>query len=190
MSEPSRSSIDEVDQLLLNAQLRNELEPFADEAILCIDSQRVPTEVENQYLASMLAWERAPVLPIAQWFDSELVLPHPDTLSDDQLAELLWKTIHQLYHKRIVLDFTDHLSDRELYCLVYRDILQSYEKKLAGANHYLHWDCADRASDQEVWLRYYATEEERRSWAETGYATELPPRETPPYPRNLPHQPL
>ena len=37
----------------------------------------------------MLAWERAPVLPISRWFEPELVLPAPDKLTDEELRELL-----------------------------------------------------------------------------------------------------
>ena len=97
----------------------------------------LPTPVENEYLASMLAWERGPlVLPIGEWFDPPLVLPRPDTLSDEQLHDVLWDTIQRLYDKRVVLDFTDHLSDRQLYCLIYRDILPSPEKKLERSDNY------------------------------------------------------
>ena len=82
--------------------------------------------------------------------------------------------IRKLYQKRIVLDFTDHLSDRELYCLLFRDILPAREKKIDWPNNYLHWDCTGANCDPEVWLRYYATEEEREDWAET-YNLPLPP---------------
>ncbi len=107
-----RPQPEEVEHLLRNAQLRDEMEPYLDEAIRRVNVQELTTPVENEFLASMLAWERAPVLPIGQWFTPELRLPHPDTLSSQQLHELLWETIHQLFAARIVLDFTDHLSDR------------------------------------------------------------------------------
>ena len=74
--------------------------------------------------------------------------------------------IRKLYLKRIVLDFTDHLSDRDLYRLIFRDILPAREKKLDYPSNYLHWDCTGAGGDSEVWLRYYATEEEREEWAE------------------------
>ena len=93
MSDTSRPSIDEVDLLLANARLRDELEPFRDESIDNSSTTRMPLRTENEYLASMLAWERAPVLPLSQWFQPELTLPHPDTLQDDQLHALLWQTI-------------------------------------------------------------------------------------------------
>jgi len=91
--------------------------------------------------------------------------------------------------RRIVLEFTDHLNDRELYCLIYRDILPCSEKKIDSATNYLHWDCADVGGDPTTWLRYYATPEERRAWAED-LDEPLPEREVAPYPRQLPRRPL
>lgn len=178
---------DEVDHLLRNAQLRDELEPYFDESISRLNIHALPTSVENEYLASILAWERAPVLPISQWFDPQLELPHPESLDDAQLHCILWETILKLFERRVVLDFTDHLSDRQLYCLVYRDILPAPEKKMDTSRSYLHWDCADVTGDPEIWLRYYATEEDRRSWADANHP--LPPCEPPPFPRRLPRPP-
>jgi hypothetical protein len=181
-------SSDEVDQLLLNARLRDELEPFLDESICMFDSAHVPTPQENEFLASMLAWERAPVLPISQWFEPALTLPPPDKLSDQELRPLLRDVIRKLYDQRIVLDFSDHLSDRQLYTLIYRDILPSHEKKVDLPRNYLHWHCFDFSEEPEIWLRYYASPEERQTWAEeTGQP--LPPHEPPPYPRKMPRRP-
>ena len=185
----ARPSAEEVEQLLLNAHLRDELEPFLDESIHLVDMARLPTPKENEFLASMLAWERAPVLPISQWFEPELTLPSPRELDDLRLHELLWDTIHRLYEKRIVLEYTDHLSDRELYCVIVRDILPSSEKKIDLPKNYLHWHCLDDKESPELWLRYYASCAERNSWArEHG---QMPPRsERPPFPRKMPRRPL
>lgn len=122
--------------------------------------------MENEFLASMLEWERAPVLPISQWFEPELSLPRPETLDDAALHRLLWETIHTLYSKRIVLEFTEHLSDRQLYCVLIRDILPACEKKINLPKNYLHWHCLDDSDDPDTWLRYYASDEERTGWAE------------------------
>ncbi|HEX3997886.1 MAG TPA: hypothetical protein VHX65_04990 [Pirellulales bacterium] len=189
MSTAPKPRPEEVEHLLRNAQLRDELEPFFDEAIVRVNVAEVPTPVENEFLASMLAWERAPVLPICEWFDPKLSLPPPDVLSDGELHDLLWRTIHKLSTKRIVLDFTDHLSDRSLYCLILRDILSTPEKKIESPHNYLHWDCSDSGGDPEVWLRYYASEEDRAAWSAED-PTPLPPRETPPHPREMPHEPF
>ena len=89
----------------------------------------------------------------------------------------------------VVLDFSDHLTDRELYRLLYRDILPAQEKKIQRSDSYLHFDCANTDGDPLAWLRYYASEEDRESWAEeTG--GELPPIDEPPHRRRLPKAPL
>lgn len=179
---------DEVEDLLRNAELRDELEPYYDESISRVNIQSLPIRVENEFLASMLAWERAPILPIYRWFEPELRPPRPDMLNDPDLHCILWDVIQKLYDKRIVLGFTDHLSDRELYTLIYRDILPSREKKIDSGTNYLHWDCARGGGDPEIWLRYYATEVERQTWTEA-YRQPLPPTAAPPYLRQLPEDP-
>jgi hypothetical protein len=183
------TSPDEVEHLLRNAQLRDELEPLYDESIGRVNPTVMSTRTENEFLESMLEWERAPILPISQWFDPELILPHPDGLSSHQLALVLTATIEKLFEKRIVLDFTDHLSDYQLYCLIYRDILPSHEKKLERRTSYLHWDCANINESPEMWLRYYATPAERAAWAEETEEP-LPPRQEPPFKRRLPRAAL
>jgi hypothetical protein len=186
MSVANTPTPEEVEQLLLNAHLRDELEPYEDEAIESVHLRRLPIKVENEFLASMLAWERAPMLPIHEWFEPALELPHPETLGNQQITRLLLATVERLFENRIVLDFTDHLSDRELYTLILRDILPTPEKMIVGSDHYLHWDCT---RDSETWLRYYASEEERMAWAGE-LCTPLPPHDTPPHRRQLPRRPL
>lgn len=178
----------DVDKLLLNAELRDQLEPYFDESVDFLQWKTLPTESENDFLASMLAWERAPALRIAEWFQPSLELPAPDSLNDKQLSEQLWQVIHQFHQQRIVLEMTDHLSDRQLYCVIYRDILPSYEKKVDLPKNYLHWHCVDHTEDETTWLRYYATDEERDEWQKTNNA-EPPASETPPYPRKMPSRP-
>ena len=189
MSTNHKPRPEEIEHLLRNAELRNELEPYFDESIRSVNVEELPTPMENEFLASMLAWERAPILPIAEWFEPALRLPHPDAITNTQLHDLLWSTIHQLHDRRIVLDFTDHLSDRELYCLIYRDILPCAEKKIDSLTNYLHWDCADMGGDPTIWLRYYASDEEREAWADD-FGDPLPPAEEPPHRRELPRRPL
>ena len=189
MNLPDYSPADDVDHLLRNAQLRDALEPLYDESIGCVNAEVMTTSSENEFLESMLEWERAPIKPICEWFSPKLELPNPEALDERILSEVLHETIARLYEKRVVLDFTEHLTDRQLYCLVYRDILPSHEKQIERRKNYLHWDCAHVGDDPEIWLRYYATDEERQAWAdETGGL--LPPMDDPPYRRRLPKAPL
>ncbi len=185
MIKPDSPHSSDVDQLLRNAQLRDALEPLLDESISRVNAERMTTRCENEFLESMLEWERAPMLPICQWFDPKLQIPAPDELNDDQLGEVLTDTIGQLFTKHVVLDFTDHLDDRALYCIIYRDILPAYEKQILRESNYLHWDCANIDGDQEIWLRYYACQEEREMWAFETRQTP-PMAEEPPCRRRLP----
>lgn len=189
MSPSDFSSLDEVEHLLRNAQLRDALEPLFDESIGCVNAEVMSTSSENEFLESMLEWERAPIKPICEWFDPKLVLPSPDLLDEETLHDVLHNTIQQLFEKHVVLDFTEHLTDLQLYCLIYRDILPSHEKQIERRKNYLHWDCANMGDDPEIWLRYYANEEERQAWAEEtdGYPPQI---EDPPFPRDLPRAPL
>jgi len=189
MSRTHKPAPEEVEHLLRNAELRDALEPFLDESISRINAAVLTTPEENAYLESLLAWEQTPSIPIGQWFDPPLALPPANTLDDHDLHFALWDAIHQLYSQRIVLDFTDHLTDRELYRIIAEEILPSCEKKLDLPGNYLHWDCANVSGDQDVWLRYYATEEERWAWAEA--TDQVPPEaETPPYVRRMPRPPV
>jgi len=175
----------EIDLLLDNARLRDELEPFMDESVYCVDMDKMTVHGENEYLSSLLAWEKAPILPISQWYQPELVLPPHQSLSDSQLHQLLHQVIGRLFEKQIILLHTDHLADRQLYCLIARDILPAEEKRMLIPQNYIRWQCLDIVEDEESWLRFYASDSERLQWQqETGLR--LPPREFPPYPRTLP----
>lgn len=178
-----------VDELIRNAELRTELEPYFDETLSLVNIQHWSLRRENDYLASMLSWEKAPALSIRDWFEPPLVPPHPSQMSDEVLAGALQQLIQKLYEKRIVLDFTDHLSDRDLYELIVFQILPTSEKKIDNADFYRHWDCSSAALDEEqreeIWLTYYASDEERDGW-EDAHCVVLPPKQLPLYPRNLP----
>ena len=121
----------------------------------------------------------------SRWFEPELVMPDHQTFTDTELNHQLHQVIGRLYEKNILLIHTDHLSDRQLYCLIARDILPAEEKKIVLTGKFLKWQCLDIVEDEESWLRFYATEEERHNWVgETGLR--LPPRESIPFPRKLP----
>ncbi len=182
MSDASQPVIDEVDLMLDNARLRDELEPYRDESIDDSSVKRMPLQTENEYLASMLAWERAPALPISCWFSPPMQLPAPDSINDAELNGLLLETVQRLYDKNVVLRFTDHLCDRDLYKIIFRDIMPSCEKKVDVPGKSLEWRCVE---DDETWLRFYAGPVDRRRFQED-HDIDLPPSEEPKFKRQLP----
>ncbi len=179
------NKLDDVDQIVLNARLRDEIEPFMDESVTLVNTAHMPTAMENEFLASMLAWERAPVLPIRQWFQPELKLQDPATLGDEALHQQLHQVIGRLFEKNILLTNTEHLNDRELYCLILRDILPAQEKQISLSGNYLHWQCIDPVFDEQIWLTYYANDHERYDWSvESGMTP--PPKKAARFHRQLP----
>lgn len=177
----------DIDLLMQNARLRDEMEPFLDESVTLVDMDRMSVHSENEFLSSLLAWERAPVLPIGQWFEPELVMRDHKEYSDAQVKQKLHQIIGRLYERNLVLVHTDHLSDRQLYCLIARDILPAHEKKIVASNRAIQWQCLDVVVDEEAWLRFYASDEERDQWAADNWL-KLPPREPLPFPRTMPHR--
>ena len=141
-SQPSKS--DEVEHLLRNAQLRDELEPLFDESIGRVNPTVMTTRSENEFLESMLEWERAPMLPISQWFEPPLMLPHPDRLErpsavaraagDDREA------VREARGARL------HRSPERLPALLPRSsatFCRRTKRSSIAARRYLHWDCAN-----------------------------------------------
>ncbi|MDR1923849.1 MAG: hypothetical protein LBQ66_05705 [Planctomycetaceae bacterium] len=177
----------DVDDLIRNAELRAEIEPYIDESVNRIFLRSFPIRFENEFLASMLDWESAPVEPIYRWFEPELRIPAPESLPDEKLSLILFDLINKLYDKKIVLDFTDHLSDRELYGLIYRGILPSREKNLRHRSSFIHWDCS--YGDSDIWLAYYASDDDREQWSDC-YDEPLPQKQIPRYHRDLPQCPF
>jgi len=175
---------EEVELLLRNARLRDELEPYVDESVALVSFRQMNLREENDFLESMLAWERAPALPIGRWSEPPLIVPSPERLDNDMLRELLYDTVDRLFQVRVVLEMTEHLTDRQLYTLIYRDILPACEKQVNLKGNYLCWRCLDEG-DEETWLRYYATELDRLQWLENNEGP-LPSPEDVPYPRKLP----
>ena len=72
MKSPDAPRSDEVENLLLNAELRDALEPLFDESIGRVNAEVMSVSSENDFLQSMLEWERAPIVPIRDWFSPPL----------------------------------------------------------------------------------------------------------------------
>ena len=99
----------EIDLLMQNARLRDEMEPFLDESVYLVDLDKMSVRHENEFLTSLLAWEKAPVLPIYQWFEPALVLPNHITLTNTEVKHQLHQAIGRLYEKNILLIHTPAL---------------------------------------------------------------------------------
>ena len=147
------------------------------------DLEHAPMTTESQELAR-LGFEWAPA----------------DDLTDAQLHRELWRLLERLAReRRVFVAQTNHLSDRELYIELTERRLVA-EKRSLPVRQCAAWqvnlldDCEE--CDLDLFLRFYASDEEREYWEEAGES--LPPAETAPFDRDrlLPkpgfpaHQPI
>jgi hypothetical protein len=102
-----------------------------------------------------------------------------------ELRAKLWEMIEGMSEIGMVLEDTDHLSDLELYRYLVDDALLEETLLPSGAGGTWHISPIGGGSeeDNEIYLRYYADDEDRERWhREFDYA--LPPKEKPPCDRD------
>jgi hypothetical protein len=80
----------------------------------------------------------------------------------------------------VVVAQTNHLDDAELYARLQATLDEPMQFP-ANPDTVMYLKAAD---DEETYLRYYATDEERAEWGRDFPASPLPPRQTPSYDRD------
>lgn len=101
------------------------------------------------------------------------------------LRAKLWELIEGMADIGMVLDDTDHLSDAELYRYLVDDALLVETMLSSDAGGIWHISPVGGGSeeDNEIYLRYYADDEDRERWHRE-FGDVLPPKETLPYDRD------
>ena len=156
----------------------------------------MPADVEEGILRSILDVESA--MPISLWDllthkRVGLDIPEPDELDDARLTAKLREIINRMARLKAYLLYTNHLSDRELYELLYYDALPA-KSALLSMNCAFVMDCTGCAAGspegRQIFLRYYADEEQRREWASKSNEP-IPEHADPPFDRDrfLPNAP-
>jgi len=145
-------------------------------------------QINKEDLDDILFWAElqgvrdVEIKTVREWLerDGYTIDPHP---GDAQLRIVLAELVDRLFSIGVFVHSTDHLSDRELY----EWLLQHLSGHIALLpNSFVHLDVIGSGSeeDNELYLRYYATEEDRASWKERFPDYALPPHEVPPYDRD------
>jgi hypothetical protein len=147
-----------------------------------------PAEVEEQFWKKVVAFEQATwSQPFQILLGSGISLPSPHKLDDTELSAKLWEVINALALLHVYLDHTDHLSDRELYAQLWDDSLRE-EMALQpnDANFACHIDMIGSGSEEDnnIYLKYYADEDERSRWAKEWPDETVPSQERLPFDRD------
>jgi hypothetical protein len=175
-------------------ELRQKIREATGEEPVFGTSADCPPEVEEAFLERVLFLETTPKRTL---FDvlAELgvELPRPNSLNDRELTAKLWEVIHRLLSKFVILCNTDHLSDREMYTQLWNETLRN--ECVISPKYAVHIDMT-RTDDVDhgipTYLKYYATEEQRRMYSRVHPEFKMPAHVEPPRRRDhlIPEDPL
>lgn len=155
------------DDLPLEEDDNDDDDPFGESAL---EEELEASEPDNWTPpAQTLVEENVPLLP-------------PAEITDETLTPILWELLHNLALRGFYCLHTDHLSDRELYAELWERGLRD-PAHLPGRNLRGGWYHDFLGSwggeEMQLWLRYYATEEERAKHAAEWPKDTIPAREKP-----------
>jgi hypothetical protein len=169
-------------------ELQRRAEEFVGGELSFFESEEMSQELREQFWDSVVAFEKT------EWITSfdllvqgGMELPAPEELADSQLTAKLWEVIRGLAMLRMFLYNTDHLSDRELYEKLWHEVLREENPVMpVNENSACHIDLVSSGSeeDNELYLRYYADEEDRQLWAKDWPNDVMPKHEAPSYDRD------
>lgn len=152
-------------------------------------SDDCPEDVEAQFKNYVEDFEQAKEeQPFNVLLDSGIALPPPNELSETELSAKLWEVINALSLMAIYLECTDHLSDRELYTLLWDDVLR--EEIVIQSGDLKHMNChidmigSGSEADNDIYLKYYADDDDRAYWLKQFPDDLLPDRAPLPFDRD------
>lgn len=168
--------------------LQRRAEALAGGELSFFESADMSEGLRAQFWEQVVAYEEAPLTTSFDLLTQAGVdLPTPEALDDAQLSAKLWEVIRGMAMLRMFLYSTNHLSDRELYEELWHEVLRD-EHPAMPMDEYSAWHIdllgSGSTEDTQLWLRYYADEEDRRHWAERWPGDAMPTAETPPYDRD------
>jgi hypothetical protein len=147
-------------------------------------------EIDPEELSDTLFWAELKGIKdvefrtIREWIETDGHRIDPDP-TDDALPRALQTLINRLASCNVRVCFTDHLSDRELYkFLIDPELLARPIAPLPDCH--LTFDVIGGGSDEdnEIYLRYYATDEDRAHWQAQFPNDKLPDHEPLPHDRD------
>lgn len=185
--DPTPEREADIDREIHIERMKHELEELSGGAMISGSAGDVPPELEEVFLERACAWERAPYdTNFNRLVQHGVEMIPPAELGDCKLCMKLLEVLCALAAIRCFLYDTDHLSDRELYTWLWSDGLREETPDLSQPGGAWHMSpigsCADE--DLAIFLKYYASEKERRRWKADFPNDPLPPRCALPYQRD------
>ena len=157
----------DVDREIRIEKMKRELEEISDGQMFSGSLEPLPLQMEEAFLEQVLAYERAEFdTNFNRLVQRGVALPPPAELDDTTLCEKLAEVIRELGELRCFLYDTDHLSDHELYDWLWSTGLREESADMLTMPGAWHTSPIGAGSeeDTQIWLQYYASEEDRERW--------------------------
>jgi hypothetical protein len=160
--DPAREDHSDIDREIHIERMKRELEDLAGGSMISGAVEPVSPELEEIYLEHVCEIEKGP------W--------------DTYFNRLVDRGIEM----RCFLENTDHLSDRELYTWLWSDGLREETPDVSQLGGAWHTSPIGSGTDEDIniFLKYYASEKERRRWKADFPNDPLPPHCALPYHRD------
>ena len=128
-------------------------------------------------------WQR----PIEKLKQTGQPLLPPAELTDETMTAKLWELLHNLACQGFYVQHTDHLSDRQLYTELWErglrdEALLPGKCKTGGWFHDFLGSWGDE--DMQIWLRFYASDDQRSRHHQECPKDIIPAKEPRPYNRD------
>ena len=170
---------EEADPLAL-AEIDNEIKDAKIESFPDGDVSEPPNSALEARLRAMEPENWTPAAE--ELAERNIPLLPPAEITDETLAPILWELLHNLSLCGFYVLHTDHLTDRELYAELWEHGLRE-PTHLGGRNPrggFFHDFLGSWGDDQvQLWLRFYATDEDRAKHAAEYPKDNIPPKEKP-----------
>jgi hypothetical protein len=178
----------DIDREIRIERMKRELDEIVGGEMRSGNFGPVPLRMEEAFLKQVLAYERAEFdTNFNRLVQRGVALPPAAELENAALSAKLKEVIRELSELRCFLHEADHLSDRELYDWLWSSGLREESPDVSdmpnGAWHTSPIGAGNN-EDTEIWLKYYANDEERRRW-HLDYPTDpMPAHEALPFDRD------
>jgi hypothetical protein len=180
-----------VDREIRIEKMKRELDDLADGSMISGGFGEVSPELEEAFLTRICEFEKAAWdTNFNRLVQRGVEMIPPTELDERSLYSKLHDVLRALAEVRCFLENTDHLSDRELYTWLWAEALHEETPDLSQLGGAWHISPIGRYDEHDIaiFLKYYASEKERRQRQEEFPSDALPPRCPLPYDRdrNLP----
>lgn len=184
---------DEPNQEQRIAKLREEIKRLGGSTM---SLEHMPADLEEEFLRHVLEYETAEPISLFRLLEnSGINITAPAGLDEESLTIKLNEVIERMAELGAYLLHTDHLSDRELYEYLYVEGLREEAvlfPENPGYAYMIDLTGSGSEEDNQIYLQYYANENQRDQWSRDWPDDSIPPHEEPPFDRDrhLPQSPV